>query len=124
MMLAVVVFGVNSANADRRGYVWTYEYQTMPRGHAELEYYLTHKLPDSHKYSQKNTWEHQVELEYGLTDAGFRLLVPHRPGYAGTTLDVIDGATGEVRIELEGRVYDGSVRTQLEKMKQRIERGY
>ena len=68
VMLAVVVFGVNSANADRRGYVWTYEYQTMPRGHAELEYYLTHKLPDSHKYSQKNTWEHQVELEYGLTD--------------------------------------------------------
>jgi len=28
-----------------------------------------------------------LPLEYGLTDAGFRLLVPHRPGYAGTTLD-------------------------------------
>ena len=34
------------------------------------------------------------------------------------------GLIGGVRIELEGRVYDGSVRTQLEKMKQRIERGY
>jgi pimeloyl-ACP methyl ester carboxylesterase len=32
-----------------------------------------------------------LPLEYGLTDAGFRLLVPHRPGYAGTTLDWIKG---------------------------------
>ena len=31
---------------------------------------------------------------------------------------------GGLVIELEGKVYDGSVRTQLEKMKQRIARGY
>ena len=31
---------------------------------------------------------------------------------------------GGVRVELEGRVYDGSVRTQLEKMRERMERGY
>jgi F-type H+-transporting ATPase subunit delta len=31
---------------------------------------------------------------------------------------------GGVVIELEGRIYDGSVRTQIEKMKERIERGY
>jgi F-type H+-transporting ATPase subunit delta len=31
---------------------------------------------------------------------------------------------GGVLIELEGRIYDGSVRTQLEKLKQRIARGY
>ena len=31
---------------------------------------------------------------------------------------------GGVLVELEGKVYDGSVRTQLEKMKQRIVRGY
>jgi F-type H+-transporting ATPase subunit delta len=31
---------------------------------------------------------------------------------------------GGLLIELEGRVYDGSVHTQLEKMKQRIARGY
>lgn len=31
---------------------------------------------------------------------------------------------GGVLIQLEGKVYDGSVRTQLEKMKQRIARGY
>ena len=54
--------------ADRRGYVWTYEYQTMPKGTAEVEYYLTHKVADWNKYDDKNTWEHMVELEYGLTD--------------------------------------------------------
>ncbi len=31
---------------------------------------------------------------------------------------------GGIVIELEGKVYDGSIRTQLEKMTQRIERGY
>jgi F-type H+-transporting ATPase subunit delta len=34
------------------------------------------------------------------------------------------GLIGGVLIELEGKVYDGSVRTQLEKMRQRIARGY
>ena len=64
----LILSGTNAANADRRGYVWTYEYQTMPKGHAELEYYLTHKVTDFHKYDNKNSWEHQVEYEYGLTD--------------------------------------------------------
>lgn len=68
VMLAVVLAGGNSANADRRGFVWTYEYMTMPKGHAELEYYLTHKIPDMHNYSNKNSWEHMVEFEYGVTD--------------------------------------------------------
>ena len=68
LMLFLVLLGVNSAKADRRSYVWTYEYQTMPKGHSELEYYLTYKVPDFHKYDNKNTWQHQVEYEYGLTD--------------------------------------------------------
>ncbi len=54
--------------ADRRGYVWTYEYMTMPKGKSEIEYYLTQKTVDFHKYSNKNTWESQLEYEYGLTD--------------------------------------------------------
>lgn len=57
----------SKAFADRRSYVWTYEYQTMPKGMAEIEYYLTTKVPDTAK-SNINTWEHQVELEYGITD--------------------------------------------------------
>ena len=34
------------------------------------------------------------------------------------------GLIGGLVIQLEGKVYDGSVRTQLDKMKERIERGY
>ena len=34
------------------------------------------------------------------------------------------GLLGGVLVELEGKVYDGSIRTQLENMKQRIVRGY
>jgi F-type H+-transporting ATPase subunit delta len=34
------------------------------------------------------------------------------------------GLLGGLVVELEGKVYDGSVRTQLEKMKQRIARGF
>lgn len=68
-LLAIwVLSATNIANADRRSYVWTYEYMTMPKGKSEIEYYLTHKAPDFHKYSENNTWEHQIEYEYGLTD--------------------------------------------------------
>lgn len=57
-----------AAQADRRSYIWSQEYQTMGKGEAEIEYYLTSKIPDLHKFDDKNTWEHQLELEYGLTD--------------------------------------------------------
>lgn len=62
------LFVADTVNADRRSYVWTYEYQTMPKGEAELEYYLTTKVPDVGNYGNKNSWEHQIEFEYGLTD--------------------------------------------------------
>jgi len=65
--LMILLIACN-AKADRRGYVWTYEYMTMPKGESEVEYYLTHKATDFHKYDNKNTWEHQLEYEYGLTD--------------------------------------------------------
>ncbi|MBI5399654.1 hypothetical protein HZB07_03460 [Candidatus Saganbacteria bacterium] len=55
------------SHADRRSYVWTYEYVTMPRGMAEVEYYNTLEYPDTTN-SKVNTWKHWVELEYGLTD--------------------------------------------------------
>lgn len=68
MMLMLMTATLASVSiADRRSYVWTYEYQTMPKGTAEVEYYLTHKISDWHRYDN-NTWEHNVEFEYGLTD--------------------------------------------------------
>ena len=55
------------AFADKRSYVWTYEYMTMLKGRMEAEYYLTPKVPDWDKTSV-NSWEHQLELEYGITE--------------------------------------------------------
>jgi len=40
------------------------------------------------------------------------------------TQDVDPALLGGMLVELEGKIYDGSVRTQLENMKQRIGRGY
>jgi hypothetical protein len=69
-MVAGVILAVGcftSSYADSRSYVWTYEYSTMPKGIAELEYYLTTDVPDTGD-SRVSTWQHQIELEYGLTD--------------------------------------------------------
>lgn len=65
-LLSITVISGN-ALADRRSYVWTYEYQTMPKGMAEIEYYLTEEQPDIEK-AKPNTWKHWIELEYGVTD--------------------------------------------------------
>ena len=68
ILLFVLFLNLSTAKADRRGYVWTYEYMTMPKGQMEIEYYLTTKIPDLHNTGKKNTWEHQLEFEYGITD--------------------------------------------------------
>lgn len=69
-VMIIGILGVIStaALADRRPYVWTYDYRTVPKGMAEVEYYLTHKISDWDNYDDKNAWEHYVEFEYGLTD--------------------------------------------------------
>jgi len=61
------VYISEDALADRRSYVWTYEYQTMPKGMGEVEYYLTEEQPDIEK-AKPSTWKHWIELEYGVTD--------------------------------------------------------
>lgn len=58
---------VGSSYADSRKYVWTYEYSTMPAGIAEAEYYLAASVPDTGARNASR-WQHQLELEYGLTD--------------------------------------------------------
>lgn len=64
--LFFLMAGVRLVLADARGYVWTYEYQTMPKGMSELEYYFTSSVPKLEK-SNVNTLIQQVELEYGIT---------------------------------------------------------
>lgn len=66
---ASLFFSVTSeAYADRRSYVWTYEYMTMPKGMWELETYVTTEVPNMGK-SNVNTIKPQLELEYGITDS-------------------------------------------------------
>ena len=65
--VAVLHLTSSSSYADRRSYVWTYEYLTLPKGQAELEHYQTLKLPDMDN-KDIHVWEHRVELEYGITD--------------------------------------------------------
>ncbi|MDP2938342.1 MAG: hypothetical protein Q8N72_03800 [Candidatus Omnitrophota bacterium] len=63
-----LIFAVTQDSfADRRSYVWTYEYMTMPAGMWELEYYLTTEVPNINK-SNINTLKQWLELEYGITD--------------------------------------------------------
>ena len=64
----LILFGIAPLSyADRRSYVWTYEYQTMPKGMWELEYYFTSLLPNLDKTSI-NTLKQWLELEYGITN--------------------------------------------------------
>lgn len=68
LIAGVVLFFMSQPSlADRRSYVWTYEYQTMPKGMAELEHYLTLKLPDFDEQDIHN-WEQRLEVEFGITD--------------------------------------------------------
>ena len=54
--------------ADKRSFVWTYEYQTMEAGEVELEHYLSFSTPSSKSFSGVTTTEHNVEIEIGMTD--------------------------------------------------------
>lgn len=52
----------NSLYADKRSYVWTYEYQTVPTGEAEIEHYMTIRNPkDSMSVTDFN-----LEMEIGM----------------------------------------------------------
>lgn len=55
-------FGCGLLPADRRNYVWTYQYMTMPPGETELEFYQTTKLKET------DEWEYRIEVEHGITD--------------------------------------------------------
>jgi hypothetical protein len=57
-----------NAFADERGYVWTYEYLTVPRGEAELETYFTISTSDMDSLKGNTSVEHRVEFEVGMNN--------------------------------------------------------
>lgn len=71
LSLGLLVFSVLAITqigfADRRSYVWTYEYMSMPAGMWEVENYLTSEVPNINR-SNINTLKEWLELEYGITD--------------------------------------------------------
>jgi hypothetical protein len=54
------------ARADRKLYLFTYQYATLPKGAAELETWVTREDDDAHP--SQTDGELQVEGEFGLTD--------------------------------------------------------
>lgn len=71
-VVAVSVFTVflytGVLSADNRVMVWNYQYQTMERGAAEVEYYHTISTPTAARVDSSVSVEQQVELEIGMTD--------------------------------------------------------
>lgn len=67
ILAVVALLAPLAAQADRRAYVQTYEYTTLPRGDAELEIYSEFKDANLAN-SVGDSWKHQLELEYGITD--------------------------------------------------------
>lgn len=63
IVLALAIFG--TANAGERVFAFSYGYGTVPKGGVEVEHYGT-------AYGKNGGddifWEHQIELEYGITD--------------------------------------------------------
>lgn len=69
LVVALLVVALSTPSlADKRAYVWTYEYQTMPRGGVELEGYSTFSTPDAGTFENITSVEHQLEVEVGMTD--------------------------------------------------------
>jgi len=68
LAISILFFYAVLAKADKRSYVWTYEYQTEEKGKAELEYYLTFSSTDFDNLKDTLSTEHQVEIEVGMTD--------------------------------------------------------
>lgn len=61
LLLLAVVMVAPSTFADRRKFVWSYQYGTLAPGTAEIEFYQTTKV------DRTDSWEYRIEVEHGLT---------------------------------------------------------
>lgn len=62
MLALAMLFLAPATHADRRKFVWTYQYGTVAPDAAEMEFYQTVKL------DKTNAWEYRIEVEQGITD--------------------------------------------------------
>ena len=61
LLLLALLMAAPTVQADRRKYVWTYQYATIAPDATELEFYQTTKL------AQTDSWEYRIEIEHGLS---------------------------------------------------------
>lgn len=54
------------ARADRKFYLFTYQYATLPKGAAEIETWITRE--DADGLSSQTNGQYQIEGEFGITD--------------------------------------------------------
>src|SRR5438034_334392 len=64
--LLVIALLAPAAHADRRAFIRTYEYQTMPKGGLDLELWNTQARPRWDDAATGQEWK--LETEYGITD--------------------------------------------------------
>lgn len=67
VFLGILALLAPEAGAHVRRYAFSEEYRTIPQGEFEIEQWTSFKLPNIHR-SNKNTFQYQTELEYGITD--------------------------------------------------------
>lgn len=67
-VLGIIFLLSTTIKADKRSYVWTYEYLTMEKGEVELEHYLTLSTPLSKSFKGVTTIDHNIEIEIGMND--------------------------------------------------------
>ncbi len=65
-LAAVLLLAAAPARADRKFYLFTYQYATLPKGAAELETWITRQDDDA--IPKQIDGELQVEGEFGITD--------------------------------------------------------
>jgi len=68
LLLLPLLLTAGQLLADKRAYVWTYQYLTMSRGTAEVEYYTTFSSTLDPGMARATTSEHRLELEIGMHD--------------------------------------------------------
>lgn len=61
LLVLALILAAPATYADRRQFVWSYQYGTIAPGMAELEFYQTTKL------ARSNSWEYRIEIEQGLS---------------------------------------------------------
>lgn len=60
-LILATLLATPSAMADRRKYVWGYQFATVPAEATEIEFYQTTKV------SETDSWEYRIEIEHGIT---------------------------------------------------------